>query len=292
MRKKIEDDYKGGLGGGGLYLPKTFHQGLYVKHLQDPRVPLVFGVGPAGSGKTLFACSAAMEQYKQGLVDKIVLTRPMVSVEEDLGFLPGTVIHKMEPWTRPLFDIFYEYCSKKEVELMLKNGDIEISPLAYMRGRTFKRSFIIADEMQNSSPNQMLMLLTRVGEDSKMVVTGDLKQSDLPLEKNGLHDFVLKWKSYPRVNQSIELVEFNHTDVCRSDIVSLVLDVYNKTNEGNVSLKKNTSVPLFNTTYFGSGSGSNSTRVRKVTIEKNDSDAALIPIWDESRVNLQFFRKG
>jgi phosphate starvation-inducible PhoH-like protein len=220
------------------------------------------------------------------------LTRPLVCVEEDLGFLPGNIFHKMEPWTRPLFDIFYEYSSKKEIELMLKNGEIEISPLAYMRGRTFKRSFVIADEMQNSSPNQMLMLLTRLGEGSKMVVTGDLKQSDLPLEKNGLHDFVLKWKSYPRVNQSIELVEFNHTDVCRSDIVALVLDVYNKTNDGNVSLKKNTSVPLFNTTYFGSKSGSNSTRVRKVTIEKNDSDAALIPIWDESRVNLQFFRKG
>jgi phosphate starvation-inducible PhoH-like protein len=293
MRKKLDYDYKP----GSLYLPKTVNQVLYVKHLSDSRVPLVFGIGPAGSGKTLFACASAIEQYKQGLIKKIVLTRPLVSVqEEELGFLPGSVFNKMEPWTRPIFDVFHEYCSKKEIELMLKNGDIEISPLAYMRGRTFKRSFIIADEMQNSSPNQMLMLLTRVGEDSKMVVTGDLKQSDLPDAKNGLHDFLLKWRTYPllHVKQSIQVVEFNTTDICRSNIVSLVLDVYNQTVAGqtvektfnndifvsSVVVDKNLSITII-TDYLDEKKKDG---LEKETIKKiYDNDAAMIPLWNEPK---------
>jgi len=287
MRKKVDYDYKA----GSLYLPKTVNQGLYVKHLSDSRVPLVFGIGPAGSGKTLFACATAIEHYKKGLVNKIVLTRPLVSVEEeDLGFLPGSVFNKMEPWTRPIFDVFYEYCSKKEIEFMLKNGDIEISPLAYMRGRTFKRSFIIADEMQNSSPNQMLMLLTRVGEDSKMVVTGDLKQSDLPDAKNGLRDFLLKWRTYP-FSQSIQVVEFNTTDVCRSKIVSLVLDLYNQTGMGfNETLKndtfvsaivtnKNLSVTIITDYLDEKKDGLEKEKIKKLY----NNDAAMIPLWDEPK---------
>jgi len=314
MRKKLDNDYKT-TGTSSLYFPKTANQVSYVNYLRDSRVPLVFGIGPAGSGKTLFACASAIEQYKKGLVHKIVLTRPMVSVEEEeLGFLPGSVFHKMEPWTRPIFDIFYEYCSKKDVELMLKNGDIEISPLAYMRGRTFKRSFVIADEMQNSSPNQMMMLLTRLGENSKMVVTGDLKQSDLPDSKNGLHDFLFKWRTYPILSKNaydlgstIQVVEFNHTDVCRSKIVSLVLDVYNQTGSGGgfnqtvgfnetalektfinetvvspVVPNRNLSITII-TDYVDDKKKDGLETEKEIMKKKYDNDAAMIPIWNEPK---------
>ena len=233
------------------YLPKTENQRSYVDYLKDPSVSIVLGVGPAGTGKTLFACVQAMEDLKCGAVSKIILTRPMVSVEEDLGFLPGSVMQKMDPWIRPIFDIFLEHFSKKELDAMVHSGVIEISPLAYMRGRTFKRSFIIADEMQNSTPNQMLMMVTRIGEGSKLVITGDLKQSDRIVE-NGLLDFMKKIhreKERNRASSSslmngengqdcefeddesedgdlIQMVEFIIKDVRRSRIVSKILKMY------------------------------------------------------------------
>jgi phosphate starvation-inducible PhoH-like protein len=140
----------------------------------------------------------------------------------------------MDPWTRPIFDIFSEYCSMPEITKMMKDGVIEISPLAYMRGRTFKKSFIIADEMQNSSPNQMLMLTTRLGEGSKMVVTGDLKQSDKSIH-NGLSDFLEKFRNYPK-NCSISVIEMKSEDVERSAIVKTILDIYSpKPSYENVS---------------------------------------------------------
>lgn len=161
------------------YIPKSHNQQLYAKYLIDPAVKIVVATGAAGTGKTLFACQEAIYQLKQSNIQKIILTRPLVSVDEEtLGYLPGTLENKMDPWTRPIFDIFHEYFSKQEVEKMMYNNIIEISPLAYMRGRTFKYSWIIADEMQNSSPNQMLMMTTRLGIGSKLIITGDLQQSD------------------------------------------------------------------------------------------------------------------
>lgn len=225
------------------YLPKTENQRSYVDYLKDSSVSVVLGVGPAGTGKTLFACVQAMEDLKRGAVSKIILTRPMVSVEEDLGFLPGSVMQKMDPWIRPIFDIFLEHFSKKELDAMVHSGAIEISPLAYMRGRTFKRSFIIADEMQNSTPNQMLMMVTRIGEGSKLVITGDLKQSDRIVE-NGLLDFMKKIHWEKERNRAlkncdleedddesedgdlIQMVEFIIKDVRRSRIVSKILKMY------------------------------------------------------------------
>ncbi len=167
------------------YTPKSHNQQLYMNYLMDQAVKIVVGTGAAGTGKTLFACQEAIQKFKQGEVQKIIITRPLVSVEqEDIGFLPGTLENKMDPWTRPIFDIFREYYSKTEIEKMMYNNIIEISPLAYMRGRTFKYSWIIADEMQNSSPNQMLMMTTRLGIGSKLVITGDLQQSDkMPYSK-------------------------------------------------------------------------------------------------------------
>jgi len=227
------------------YKPKSYNQEQYVKYLNDYKTKVVFAVGPAGTGKTMFACNAAIRELKSGSINKIVLTRPVVPVEEDIGFLPGNINKKMDPWTRPIFDTFLEFFSQKDIDLMVYNNIIEISPLAYMRGRTFKKSFIIADEMQNSSPNQMLMLTTRIGEGSKMVITGDLKQSDKG-PNSGLSDFINKYKLYERVikarqneyefySPSIRIVELNNTDIERSPVVVNILDIYNVTEE---SVKK------------------------------------------------------
>ena len=147
---------------------------------------------------------------------------------EEVGFLPGSLSRKMEPWTRPFFDLFNEMMTLKVIESMVQKGIIEIAPLAYMRGRTFKKAFVIADEMQNSTPNQMLMLLTRIGDESKLVVTGDAQQSDLPLHQNGLTDFIGKYRSMTTPPPAMKLVEFNETDVFRSPLVSLILDMYKK----------------------------------------------------------------
>ena len=217
------------------YLPRSENQKQYVSHLQNDGIPIVFGIGPAGCGKTLFACVSAIEGLKRGDYQKILLTRPVVPVEEEeLGFLPGTLVKKMDPWTRPLMDIFLEFFTQQELDFMINSGVIEISPLAYMRGRTFKRCFIIADEMQNSTPNQMLMLTTRIGNDSKMVITGDLKQSDRSIDKNGLLDVMNKIRDYKARNMGdgvgIEIIEMNHSDIERSPIVSKILDIYNGQN--------------------------------------------------------------
>jgi len=213
------------------YSPKTTNQKAYWKYLNDPNVSIVLGTGPAGTGKTLFACNTAIQLLKRGDIQKIVLTRPVVAVEEDLGFLPGNLVMKMDPWTRPIFDILLEFYSQKDVDAMVQSGVIEISPLAYMRGRTFKRAFIIADEMQNSSPNQMMMLTTRIGEGSKMVITGDLKQSDRSAD-NGLLDLMQKLRGF-RLSKPkeagelrIRAVEMSMEDVERSAVVKQVLELY------------------------------------------------------------------
>jgi len=223
-----------GVGGGEYngrsmhptYFAKSENQKKYVNSLNDPSVDIVFGIGPAGTGKTMFACSAAVESLKKGNIQKIIMTRPVVPVEkEDIGFLPGNINNKMDPWTRPLFDILLEYYAQKDIDSMLSGGVIEIAPLAFMRGRTFKRCFIIADEMQNSTPNQMLMLLTRIGEGSKMVVTGDMAQSDR-LYDNGLRVFVDKIHRYRGMKSGIKICEFGNEDIERSPVVRKILDIY------------------------------------------------------------------
>lgn len=204
-------------------IQRTLNQGNYIKLMKTQ--DLVVCLGPAGTGKTMFACMEAIEQLKNKDINRIVITRPIVSVEdEQLGFLPGNINQKMDPWTRPIFDIFLEYYNMADITQMVKNRVIEISPLAFMRGRTFKNAFIIADEMQNSSPNQMMMLTTRIGENTKMVVTGDLCQSDKSLN-NGLSDFIEKFRKYPK-NSTISFIELGNEDVKRSDTVKTVLEIY------------------------------------------------------------------
>jgi len=181
------------------YIPKNENQQKYVNYLNNNTVNIVVAVGPAGTGKTMFACLRAIEILKNKKLNKIVLTRPIIAVEEEeLGFLPGNMVKKMDPWTRPILDIFMEFYSKTEIENMINNNIIEIAPLAYMRGRTFKNALVIADEMQNSTPNQMFMLTTRLGINSKLVITGDLKQTDRAKENNGLLDLIDKKKLYDK----------------------------------------------------------------------------------------------
>ena len=204
-------------------LPRNRSQENYVLQLLDPGKNIVFGIGPAGTGKTMLACQVGVKLFLEGQIDRIVVTRPAVSADEDLGFLPGTLEEKMAPWTRPIFDVFREYFYANEIESMIAEGVIEISPLAYMRGRTFKDAFIIADEMQNATPNQMKMLLTRIGTGSKMVVTGDLAQADR-LKDNGLIDFTNQLRDFEA--KRIEVVSFGHHDIERHEAVKEVLQVY------------------------------------------------------------------
>ena len=204
-------------------LPRNKNQEAYVLSLLDPKKDIVFGVGPAGTGKTLLAVQVAVKLFKEGAIDKIIVTRPAVSVDEDLGFLPGTLEQKMAPWTRPIFDVLREYFNAKEIEGMIEEGIIEIAPLAFMRGRTFKNSYILADEMQNATPNQMKMLLTRLGDGSRMAVTGDLAQADRPKE-NGLLDFV-KLLEASKANH-LDIVRFEQGDIERHNAVKEILQLY------------------------------------------------------------------
>lgn len=199
------------------------NQKTYLQKLQNEETSIVFAIGPAGTGKTMLAVMHGIKLYQEGVVDKIVVTRPAVSVDEDLGFLPGDLNEKMAPWTRPIFDVMGEYYKQSDIAEMLKEGVIEISPLAYMRGRTFKNAYIVADEMQNATVNQMKMLLTRLGEGSKMVVTGDLAQADR-LNDNGLINFCNLLKD--RQMKHIDIVQFDHKDIERHEAVKEVLSIY------------------------------------------------------------------
>jgi len=205
-------------------IPKNLRQEDYIEMLDDDHKYIVFAMGPAGTGKTLLAVLAAIRALKNGKIEKIVVTRPAVSVDEQHGFLPGTLEEKMAPWTRPIFDVFQEYFSPVQIESMLADNIIEIAPLAYMRGRTFKNAFIIADEMQNATPSQMKMLLTRIGTGSRIVVTGDLAQHDRGYEQNGLKDFIARLKQ--RQNKMFGIVEFQREDVERHEAVTAVLHIY------------------------------------------------------------------
>jgi phosphate starvation-inducible PhoH-like protein len=251
---------------------------------------LIIAVGPAGTGKTLFACLKAVSQLKNGNIRKLILTRPVVTVEEDIGFLPGNINKKMDPWTKPIFDLFLEFFSKTELDNFIHNNIIEISPLAFMRGRTFKNSFIIADEMQNSSPNQMKMLTTRIGTNSKMVITGDLNQTDIP-SKNGLEDLINRINKYNlknnnTLNSSIKIINFEKEDIERSDIVKHIINLYetddkvvnNKNNSKiNVTIlhNRNVTTVMNDTTNITTTANLNTNAIKLNPY--NDNDAALIP---------------
>ena len=208
-------------------IPRNIAQERYVELLKNPRKYIVFAIGPAGTGKTMLGVQMAIKHLKEGVISKIIITRPAVSVDEEHGFLPGTLNQKMEPWTRPIMDVFEEYFHPREIADMLDDSVIEISPLAYMRGRTFKNAFVVADEMQNATPSQMKMLLTRLGENSRMVVTGDLNQADRPRE-NGLLEFCSLFEEGGD-QRMIAMAKFESGDVERHPVVKEVLALYKET---------------------------------------------------------------
>jgi phosphate starvation-inducible PhoH-like protein len=206
-----------------MFAPRTLTQRAYVMCLDNPRAPVVIGTGPAGTGKTLFACHVGAQKLREGEVKRIVMTRPAVSVDEQHGFLPGTLENKMDPWVRPMVDIMGNYYSQKKIDEMLYERVIEICPLAYMRGRTFDHAWILADEMQNSTPNQMRMVLTRIGQGSKMVVTGDIEQHDRGFEQNGLLDLISRVSPD---DELINVVQFGQGDIQRNKVIRQILKLY------------------------------------------------------------------
>lgn len=199
------------------------NQSAYMKALE--RVDLVFGLGPAGTGKTYLAVAYAAQCLERGQVERIVLSRPAVEAGERLGFLPGDMREKVDPYLRPLYDALYDVLPPAKVERDIATGIIEIAPLAFMRGRTLAHSFVILDEAQNTSAMQMKMFLTRLGEGSKMVVTGDPSQIDLPPgQESGLERAV----SLLRGVRGIEAVRFESADVVRRDLVARIVEAYDK----------------------------------------------------------------
>jgi phosphate starvation-inducible protein PhoH and related proteins len=199
------------------------NQGLYIQAID--RTDLVFGLGPAGTGKTYLAVAHAAQCLERGQVERIVLSRPAVEAGERLGFLPGDMREKVDPYLRPLYDALYDVLPPAKVERDLATGVIEIAPLAFMRGRTLAHAFVILDEAQNTSSMQMKMFLTRIGEGSKMVVTGDPSQIDLPKgQKSGLEEAVALLRDV----KGIEAIRFTSGDVVRRDLVARIVEAYDR----------------------------------------------------------------
>lgn len=259
--------------------PKTANQASYVELMRDDKVDIIVAIGPAGTGKTMLACYAAVESLRLGKIGKIVITRPVVSVDEEIGFLPGNVESKMDPWTRPVFDVLRETYTAKEIDQMLEEGVLEIVPLGFMRGRTFKDAWIVADEMQNSTPTQMLMLATRIGEGSKMVITGDLNQSDRP-GPNGLHEIYGKIQSSSS-QEYIKSIVLESEDVQRSRAAKAILNLYADKPDPEGPAPAPTPAPTPPPTPSSSTRSHSSDDGLSCDIEwinlNNSNDAALIP---------------
>ena len=212
---------------------KTVGQKVYVDAIKNNTI--VFGVGPAGTGKTYLAVALAVTAYKNKEVEKIILTRPAVEAGEKLGFLPGDLQTKVDPYLRPLFDALQEMFGLENYQRLMEKGVIEIAPLAYMRGRTLSDSFIILDEAQNTTKEQMKMFLTRMGEGSKMVITGDITQIDLPEGKqSGLKHAISILKQV----ENLDIVHLTHKDVVRHPLVAEIIKAYTKHEEKLIENKK------------------------------------------------------
>lgn len=204
-------------------IPKTFNQREYIKAIRE--YDLVFGIGPAGTGKTYLAMAMALSYLQANLVTRIVLTRPAVEAGEKLGFLPGDITQKVNPYLRPLYDALFDLAQSDQANRLIEQGIIEIAPLAYMRGRTLNSAFIILDEAQNTTREQMKMILTRTGFDSKMVITADITQIDLPQPKKS---GVLQAIKILSPIKEIAFVYFNEKDVVRHPLVQKIIKAYDK----------------------------------------------------------------
>jgi len=212
--------------GKKIVTPKTMMQRRYVDAIEH--YDLVFGIGPAGTGKTYLAVAMAISALLSKRVSRIVLTRPAVEAGERLGFLPGTIQEKVDPYLRPLYDALFDMLDQEKVEKLLERNVIEVAPIAFMRGRTLNDSFIIMDEAQNSTPEQMKMILTRQGFNSKMVVTGDTTQIDLP---SGLRSGLIEVIDVLRGVEGISFVQFDDRDVVRHSLVQKIVKAYERYNE-------------------------------------------------------------
>jgi len=212
--------------GKKVLAPKTVNQRRYLEAIE--RNDLVFGIGPAGTGKTYLAVAMAISALIGKKVSRIILTRPAVEAGERLGFLPGTLQEKVDPYLRPLYDALYDMLESEKVEKLLERNTIEIAPIAFMRGRTLNDSFIILDEAQNSTPEQMKMVLTRQGFNSKMVVNGDITQIDLP---NGKRSGLLDAAEVLRSVEGISFIQFDDRDVVRHNLVQRIVKAYERHNE-------------------------------------------------------------
>ena len=210
---------------GPIIIPKNRVQEEYLSLLADPDKKVVFAAGVAGSGKTLLAMVAGIQGLRNGTFKRLILTRPAIGVDgESHGYLPGDLTSKMMPWTQPLIDVLRESYDMPQIEQMIQEQTIELAALAFLRGRSFKNCFIVLDEAQNTSVNQMKMLLTRLGEGCKVVVTGDLEQLDKPFVKdNGFRDFIDR---IPERDNMIAKVEFDQRHVVRSAICARILELY------------------------------------------------------------------
>lgn len=206
---------------GGVITPKTKGQIDYVEAIR--KYDIVFGIGPAGTGKTYLAIAMAVNALKKGLVRRIILTRPAIEAGESLGFLPGDIAEKISPYLRPMYDALYEMIDPEKVEQYTEQGIIEIAPLAFMRGRTLNEAFIILDEAQNSTSFQMKMFLTRLGFDSKTVITGDLTQSDLP---RGTQNGLAEAQKILSGIDGIKFVQLTGSDVVRHELVQKIIEAY------------------------------------------------------------------
>jgi phosphate starvation-inducible protein PhoH and related proteins len=206
-------------------LPKSVNQEKYILALTDYEQDIVVASGPAGTGKTYLAVLAAIQALRDGDCEKMVITRPAVAVDDEKhGFLPGDLNQKMEPWVKPLYDIITEFYSVNELQYMLAEQVIEIAPLGFCRGRTFKNSWIIVDESQNATPSQLKMLLTRIGEGSKIIITGDTEQTDRKSPENGLLDLTNRLKTCPV--PGMVACEFDKRDIRRHKIIEHILNLY------------------------------------------------------------------
>ncbi len=202
-------------------VPKTTGQKQYLRQIFDNDI--VFGIGPAGTGKTYLAMAAAVSKLLDGSVKRIILSRPAVEAGETLGFLPGDLQEKILPYLRPLYDALYDMLDREDVEKLIEKGVIEIAPLAYMRGRTLNDAFIILDEAQNTTPEQMMMFLTRLGNESKMVITGDITQIDIPRHKaSGL----LEVQKILKKIKGVDFHFFKGSDVVRHHLVQQIIEAY------------------------------------------------------------------
>jgi len=217
MQSKMQDIMK----------PRNSVQDAYIKQINNDDTSIVLATGPAGTGKSCIAVSAAIDLLNKGTYERIVITRPAVTVDEEHGFLPGKIEDKLDPWVRPLYDTFYKYYTPDEVKAMIANKIIDICPLAYLRGRTLENSFIIVDEAQNCSVKQMLMTLTRIGNGSKMIITGDPSQHDRGYEKSGLTDLIERlYRKNNNKIKGIAHIQFTAEHVERHPIIKHVLTLY------------------------------------------------------------------